>query len=168
VLAGFEPRLSSIGGWWQQLYGESEGKEHKGLYPDSVQYSTDLHSLGQYMQQGQRILVETFLMAERDGGDLKAPTSDGQNLDQLDYLAGETMTHINRQAYEGTASAHADGGVPNMTIWLDRIAPDPIGEMIYFFEHAVAVSGYLLGVNPFNQPGVEDYKQAMFKLLGKP
>ena len=168
VLAVFEPRLSGIGGWWQQLYGESEGKEHKGLYPDTVQYSTDLHSLGQYMQQGQRTLVETFLMAERDGGDLKAPASDGQNLDQLDYLTGQTMTHINRQAYEGTARAHTEGGVPNMTVWLDRIAPDPIGELIYFFEHAVAVSGYLLGVNPFDQPGVEDYKQAMFKLLGKP
>lgn len=168
VLAVFEPRLSGIGGWWQQLYGESEGKEHKGLYPDTVQYSTDLHSLGQYMQQGQRNLVETFLMAERDGGDLKAPASDGQNLDRLDYLAGQTLTHINRQAYEGTTSAHAEGGVPNMTIWLNRIAPDPIGELIYFFEHAVAVSGYMLGVNPFDQPGVEAYKQAMFKLLGKP
>lgn len=166
VLAAFEPRLSSIGDWWEQLFGESEGKEHKGLFPASLQYSTDLHSMGQYMQQGRRILTETFLMTEHDEGDLAILDSPA-NLDGLNYLAGQTMTHVNRQAYEGTAKAHTDGGVPNMTLWLDRIAPGPLGECIYFFEHAVAVSGYLLGVNPFDQPGVEAYKKEMFRLLGK-
>ncbi len=167
AFAVFEPRLSGIGAWWQQLFGESEGKCHKGLYPAAVQYSTDLHSLGQYMQEGRRILVETFLMAEQDGGDLAVPASDA-NLDGLDYLTGKTVRHVNRKAYEGTASAHAQGGVPNTTLWLDRIAPGAVGELIYFFEHAVAVSGYLLGVNPFDQPGVEAYKKEMFRLLGKP
>ncbi len=167
VLATFEPCLNSIGDWWQQLYGESEGKEHKGLYPDSVQYSTDLHSLGQYMQQGRRVLLETFLMTDDDGGDLAIPDSTA-NLDGLNYLSGRTMSHVNRQAYEGTVRAHTVGGVPNMTLWLDRIAPDPLGEALYFFEHAVAVSGYLLAVNPFDQPGVEAYKKEMFSLLGKP
>ncbi len=167
VLAAFEPRLSGIGDWWQQLYGESEGKEHKGLFPASVQYSTDLHSLGQYVQEGRRMLVETFLMVEHDGGDLAVPGSDA-NLDGLNYLTDQTMRHINRQAYEGTARAHHAGGVPALTLWLDRIAPGPLGELLYFFEHAVAVSGYLLGVNPFDQPGVEAYKKEMFRLLGKP
>ena len=167
ILASFEPRLSGLGDWWQQLFGESEGKEHKGLYPSSLQYSTDLHSMGQYMQQGQRTLVETFLMVDDDGGDLAVPDS-ADNLDGLNYLAGQTMRHVNRNAYEGTARAHTDGGVPNMTVWLDRIAPGPLGEVIYFFEHAVAVSGYLLGVNPFDQPGVEAYKKEMFRLLGRP
>lgn len=167
VLATFEPKLGSIGGWWQQLFGESEGKERKGLFPAAVQYSTDLHSLGQYMQEGQRILIETFLMAENDGGALGVPTSEA-NLDGLNYLADKTMTDINRKAYEGTAKAHTDGGVPNMTLWLDRISAGTLGECLYFFEHAVAVSGYLMGVNPFNQPGVEAYKKEMFSLLGKP
>ncbi len=167
VLTAFEPRLSGIGDWWEQLFGESEGKEHKGLFPASLQYSTDLHSMGQYMQQGRRILIETFLMTEDDDGDL-AVLDSAANLDGLNYLAGQTMTHVNRKAYEGTAKAHTDGGVPNMTLWLDRIAPGPLGECLYFFEHAVAVSGYLLGVNPFDQPGVETYKKEMFRLLGKP
>lgn len=167
VLAVFEPRLSSIGAWWQQLYGESEGKEHKGLYPATVQYSTDLHSLGQYMQEGQRIVLETFLMLEDDGGNLTVPATDA-DLDGLNYLAGQTLTHINRQAYQGTAAAHTDGGVPNMTVWLDRLTPETLGDCLYFFEHAVAVSGYLLGINPFDQPGVEAYKTNMFRLLGRP
>lgn len=167
VLAVFEPRLSSIGGWWQQLFGESEGKDHKGLYPASVQYSTDLHSLGQYMQEGQRILLETFLMLEDDDGDLAVPRTDA-DLDGLNYLAGQSLTHINRQAYQGTAEAHADGGVPVMTVWLDRLTPETLGDALYFFEHAVAVGGYLLGINPFNQPGVEAYKKNMFRLLGRP
>ena len=167
VLATFEPLLSGIGAWWQQLFGESEGKEHTGLYPATVEYSTDLHSLGQYMQDGKRILVETFLMIEDDGGDLTVPDSIA-NLDQLNYLAGKTFTDINRKAYEGTASAHTEGGVPNMTLWVDRITPYTLGEALYFFEHAVAVSGYLLGINPFNQPGVEAYKKAMFDRLGRP
>ncbi|QXD13804.1 glucose-6-phosphate isomerase [Rhodocaloribacter litoris] len=167
VLAVFEPRLAGIGGWWQQLFGESEGKDHKGLFPAVVQYSTDLHSLGQYVQDGKRLLIETFLMAEHDGGDLPVPAT-GDNLDGLDYLAGQTMRHINRQAYEGTLRAHVAGGVPAMTLWLDRIAPGDLGACLYFFEHAVAVGGYLLGINPFDQPGVEAYKKEMFALLGKP
>ena len=167
VLTAFEPRLSGIGDWWEQLFGESEGKEHKGLFPASLQYSTDLHSMGQYMQQGQRILVETFLMVDDDDGNLSVPDS-AEDLDGLNYLAGRTMRHVNRKAYEGTARAHTDGGVPNMTVWLGRIAPGPVGECLFFFEHAVAVSGYLLGVNPFDQPGVEAYKKEMFRLLGRP
>lgn len=166
VLAVFEPRLSGIGSWWQQLFGESEGKQEKGLYPATVQYSTDLHSLGQYVQEGQRILIETFLMAERTGGTLTVPATE-QNLDGLNYLEGKTMEEVNRKAYEGTAKAHTDGGVPNMSVWLDDLSAGSIGEMLYFFEHAVAVSGYLLGVNPFDQPGVEQYKREMFRLLGK-
>ncbi len=167
LLATFEPRLGGLGGWWQQLFGESEGKEGKGLFPVSVQYSTDLHSLGQYVQQGQRLLAETFLMLEDDGGTFQAPAA-ASDLDGLDYLVGKPFTLINRKAYEGTLQAHVAGGVPAMTVWLDRLAPETVGEAIYFFEHAVGVSGYLLGVNPFDQPGVEDYKQRMFSLLGKP
>ncbi len=165
VLAVFEPRLSGIGGWWQQLFGESEGKEGTGLYPATVQYSTDLHSLGQYMQEGRRIVVETFLMAEDDGGDLVIPSMDA-DLDGLNAVAGKTMTDVTRSAYEGTAKAHTDGGVPNFTVWLETIDAGSLGELIYFFEHAVAVSGYLLGVNPFDQPGVEAYKREMYQRLG--
>lgn len=167
ALAVFEPRLYSLGGWWQQLFGESEGKEHRGIFPVAVQYSTDLHSLGQYVQEGQRILMETFLMVEQDEGDLPVPDT-GRDPDGLGYLAGQTMRHINRQAYEGTAKAHTDGGVPNMTLWMDQINAATLGELLYCFEHAVAVGGYLLGVNPFNQPGVEAYKKEMFRLLGRP
>ena len=167
ALATFEPRLGGLGAWWQQLFGESEGKEHRGLYPTAVQYSTDLHSLGQYMQEGRRILVETFLIPEHDGGDLPVPDSP-EDLDGLNYLSGRTMQFINQRAYEGTARAHTAGGVPNMTVRMDRIAPGTVGECLYFFEHAVAVGGYLLGVNPFDQPGVEAYKKEMFRLLGKP
>ncbi|WP_457652031.1 glucose-6-phosphate isomerase [Rhodocaloribacter sp.] len=167
VLAAFEPKLGGIGAWWQQLFGESEGKEHKGLFPATARYSTDLHSLGQYMQEGKRILIETFLMLEDDAGDLRVPASP-DDLDGLNYLAGETMRHINRKAYEGTARAHANGGVPVSTLWLDRLEPGSVGECLYFFEHVVAVGGYLLGINPFDQPGVEAYKREMFSLLGKP
>ena len=167
LLAVFEPRLRGVGQWWQQLYGESEGKDGTGMFPVSVQYSTDLHSLGQYVQDGMRTLAETFLMVESDEGSLPAPQSD-DNADGLDYLVGQPYTHINRQAYEGTLGAHVAGGVPAMTVWMDKVSPRSLGELIYVFEHAVAVSGYLLGVNPFDQPGVEDYKQRMFRLLGKP
>lgn len=167
TLAAFEPRLSGLGAWWQQLFGESEGKEHTGLYPATVQYSTDLHSLGQYMQEGKRTVIETFLMAEDDGGDLSIPETEA-DLDGLDYLTGRTMSDVTRKAYEGTAEAHTEGGVPNMTLWVDRINSGTVGELLYFFEHAVAVSGYLLEINPFNQPGVEAYKSAMFRLLGRP
>lgn len=167
LLAVFEPRLGAIGQWWQQLYGESEGKQGTGLFPATLLYSTDLHSLGQYVQEGQRLLAETFLMPEHDNGDLAIPEAEG-NLDGLNYLTGKTMREVNRKAYEGTARAHAAGGVPVSTIWLDRIDPEAIGECLYFFEHAVAVSGYLLDVNPFDQPGVEAYKKEMFRLLGRP
>ena len=166
VLAVFEPALRSIGGWWQQLFGESEGKEGKGLFPSVVQYTTDLHSLGQYMQDGQRIVAETFLMVEDDGGDLVIPDSKG-NLDELNYVSGKTMSDVTHGAYEGTAQAHTDGGVPNMTLWMEEIEAGPLGALLYFFEHAVAVSGYLLDVNPFNQPGVEDYKREMYTRLGR-
>ena len=167
VMAAFDPRLAGLQGWWQQLYGESEGKEKKGLYPDAVSYTTDLHSLGQYVQDGQRVLLETFLMIERDETKMKVPAAK-DSADGLDYLAGRSFHDINEKAYQGTAEAHADGGVPNMTVWLDTLTPSTIGEAIYFFEHAVAISGYILGINPFDQPGVEAYKKNMFRLLGRP
>jgi glucose-6-phosphate isomerase len=166
ALAVFEPKLQDVGRWWQQLFGESEGKEETGLFPTVVQYTTDLHSLGQYMQQGQRNLIETFLMTEEAPGDLAIPKTD-DDVDGLNYVAGKTMADVTHAAYDGTAQAHADGGVPNMTLQLDAIAPAPLGELLYFFEHAVAVSGYLLDVNPFNQPGVEDYKREMYDRLGR-
>lgn len=167
LLSVFEPGLRGIGEWWQQLFGESEGKDGTGLFPAIAQYSTDLHSFGQYVQDGQRTLMETFLMVENDEGNVPVPDAEG-NLDGLNYLRGKTVSDVNRAAYEGTSRAHADGGVPNLTLWLDRISPGTIGEAIYFFEHAVSVSGYLLGVNPFDQPGVEAYKNEMFSLLGRP
>lgn len=167
VLAVFEPRIYSFGAWWQQLFGESEGKDGKGLYPAVAQYSTDLHSLGQFMQDGRRSVIETFLMVERDGGDIAVPSSE-QNLDGLNYLTGRSMTEINRKAYEGTARAHANGKVPVMTLWMDAVSPEAVGAAIYFFEHAVGIGGYMLDVNPFDQPGVEAYKSEMFSLLGRP
>lgn len=167
VLAVFEPRIYSFGAWWQQLFGESEGKDGKGLYPAVAQYSTDLHSLGQFMQDGRRSVIETFLMVERDGGDIAVPSSE-QNLDGLNYLTGRSMTEINRKAYEGTAHAHANGDVPVMTLWMDAVSPEAVGAAIYFFEHAVGIGGYMLDVNPFDQPGVEAYKSEMFSLLGRP
>jgi glucose-6-phosphate isomerase len=166
VLAVFEPALRGIGSWWQQLFGESEGKEGKGLFPTVAQYTTDLHSLGQYMQDGQRSMIETFLMVDDDGGDLRIPDSE-DNLDDLNYVAGQTMSDVTRGAYEGTIEAHTNGGVPTTSLWMDSLDPEPLGELLYFFEHAVAVSGYLLGVNPFNQPGVEDYKREMYARLGR-
>ena len=167
ILATFEPGLGGIGGWWQQLFGESEGKDGLGIFPASVQYSTDLHSLGQYVQDGRRDLFETFLIPNDDGGNLGV-TTDKANLDGLNYLVGKSLTEINRKAYEGTAKAHEAGGVPVIRLHLEDISPAALGELLYFFEHAVAVSGYALGVNPFDQPGVEAYKQEMFSLLGKP
>ncbi len=167
LLSVFEPKLIGIAQWWQQLFGESEGKQGTGLFPSIAQYSTDLHSFGQYVQEGQRSLVETFLMLDEDEGNLAVPATDA-NLDGLDYLAGRSMSEINLAAYEGTARAHAEGGVPNMAIWLDRLSPNTVGELIYFFEHAVSVGGYMLGLNPFDQPGVEAYKTEMFRRLGKP
>ena len=166
VLAVFEPKLHGVGSWWQQLFGESEGKESKGLFPVVVQYTTDVHSLGQYVQQGQRSLVESFLWVEDAGEGRTVKEAEG-NPDQLNYLAGKTYAEINRSAYEATAEAHAEGGVPNWTITVPRLDARSVGELIAFYEHAVAVSGYLLEVNPFDQPGVENYKQKMFSRLGR-
>lgn len=167
VLAVFEPRLSGIGGWWQQLYGESEGKELTGVFPTSLQYSTDLHSMGQYMQEGLRMIMETFLMIEKNTDSLTVPASD-DDLDGLNYIAGKSISYVNQKAYEGTSLAHREGNVPNMTVWMDSLSAETLGAVMYFFEHAVAISGYLLDVNPFNQPGVEAYKKEMFRLLGRP
>jgi glucose-6-phosphate isomerase len=167
ILASFEPCLSAMGDWWQQLFGESEGKAGSGLLPVAVRYSTDLHSLGQYVQDGQRNLLETFLVTERDSAQLAIP-SDPENVDGLEYLDGQTLASVNQMAYKGTARAHLEGGVPVMSLSMPEISPESIGQLIYFFEHAVAVGGYLLGVNPFDQPGVEAYKREMFSLLGRP
>ena len=166
ALAVLEPRLYGIARWWQQLFGESEGKNHRGLFPVMVQYTTDLHSIGQYMQDGQRRVIETFLMERQVSDTLVVPEVDGPP-DGLEYLTGQRLSAVNQKAYEGTAQAHLSGGVPNMTITIDSLEAVSIGRLIYFFEHAVAVGGYLLGVNPFDQPGVEDYKAEMYKLLGR-
>lgn len=167
VLAVMDAALKGIGAWWQQLFGESEGKDGKGLFPVVLQYTTDLHSVGQYVQQGQRALVETFLRIDDAGAGPQVAEEDGDP-DGLNYLAGRTYGYVNEQAYRGTAEAHAEGDVPNWTLTLPRLDAETIGELIHFYEHAVAVSATLLGVDPFNQPGVETYKQKMFSLLGKP
>ena len=166
ALAVLEPRLFGIARWWQQLFGESEGKNHRGLFPVMVQYTTDLHSIGQYMQDGQRRVIETFLMERQVSDTLVVPEVEGPP-DGLEYLTGQRLSAVNQKAYEGTARAHLNGGVPNMTITIDSLDAVSVGHLIYFFEHAVAVGGYLLGVNPFDQPGVEDYKAEMYKLLGR-
>lgn len=167
VMAVMDPALRGIGAWWQQLFGESEGKDGKGLFPVVLQYTTDLHSVGQYVQQGQRTLVESFLRIDDAGAGLEVAEQD-DNGDGLNYLAGKTYGEINEKAYAATAEAHAEGGVPNWTVTLPRLDAENVGRLIHFYEHAVSVSGTLLGVNPFNQPGVENYKQKMFSLLGKP
>ena len=167
VMAVMDPRLKGIGAWWQQLYGESEGKDHKGLFPVVLQYTTDLHSVGQYVQQGQRTLVESFLRIDDADQGPSVQEEDGDP-DGLNYVAGKPMGFVNEKAYQATAEAHAEGEVPNWTVTLDRLDAETVGRLLYFYEHAVAVSGTLLGVNPFNQPGVETYKQKMFSLLGKP
>ncbi len=166
VLAHFDPRLSGFASWWQQLFGESEGKNHTGVFPSVASYSTDLHSMGQYIQDGRRNLFETFLLAAGEP-DVTIPPDPG-DLDGLNYLSGQSMLSVNESAYEGTTQAHESGGVPNMTVHLDALTEENIGRCIYFFQHAVAVGGYLLGVNPFTQPGVEAYKSEMFSLLGRP
>ena len=166
ALSSFDPHLSGIGGWWQQLFGESEGKEGKGLLPLTLNYSTDLHALGQYVQEGRRMIVETFLITEDQGGP-EVPF-DENNFDGLNYLTGRSIGSINRIAYEGTLAAHTKGGVPCSTIEIPDVSPESIGALLYFFEHAVAVGGYLLKLNPFDQPGVEAYKKEMFNRLGKP
>lgn len=166
IIVNYEPCLQCFGEWWKQLYGESEGKDHKGLYPSSVNFSTDLHSLGQYIQDGQRILFETVINIENPRKDVVLE-EEPVDLDGLNYLSGKTMDFVNKKAFEGTTLAHVDGGVPNVVVNLPAIDAYHMGQMIYFFEKACGISGYLLGVNPFDQPGVEEYKKNMFALLGK-
>lgn len=167
ILLNYEPKLKYVAEWWKQLYGESEGKDGKGLFPASVSNTTDLHSMGQMIQDGVRNIFETVIEVENPSKDLTIK-EDEQNLDGLNFLAGKAMSYINKQAMEGTTMAHVEGGVPNIRIKLEKINERKLAELFYFFEIAVGVSGYMLGVNPFNQPGVEAYKKAMFKLLGKP
>ena len=167
VMVSYEPCYAMMNEWWKQLYGESEGKDNKGLFPASVVFSTDLHSLGQYIQDGRRTLFETVVLIDEPKHQItlgKDPT----DVDGLNYLEGRTMAFINEKAFEGTVLAHNDGGVPNVVIHASDFSEDTLGQLIYFFEKACAISGYLLGVNPFDQPGVESYKKNMFALLGKP
>lgn len=167
LLVNYEPSLHYVSEWWKQLFGESEGKDQKGLYPASVNFTTDLHSMGQYVQEGRRHLIETVLQIKKPKIDLVIQP-DQENLDGLNFLAGQTMDEVNKKAFQGTVLAHIDGGVPNLTVTLDEMNEYHFGKMFYFFMKACAVSGYLLGVNPFDQPGVEEYKKNMFALLGKP
>lgn len=166
LLASFEPRLHYLAEWWKQLFGESQGKDGKGLFPASVDFTTDLHSMGQYIQQGRRILMETFLIAEEDEPVVEIPKWD-EDSDELNYIAGKKLSCVNNVAYQATATAHRDGGVPNMTIHLKQFDAYSLGALLYFFEIACGVSGLMLGVNPFDQPGVVAYKNIMFELLGK-
>ncbi|MBO4838338.1 MAG: glucose-6-phosphate isomerase [Lachnospiraceae bacterium] len=167
ILANYEPGLHYVSEWWKQLYGESEGKDGKGIFPASVDLTTDLHSMGQFIQDGNRILMETVIMAEKSSLPVLLEGEE-EDLDGLNYLAGRTMDFVNESAMKGTMLAHVDGGVPVTRICLDEIDDYSLGELLYFFEYACGVSGYILGVNPFNQPGVESYKKNMFALLGKP
>ena len=167
LLASFEPSFRFMAEWWKQLYGESEGKDGKGLFPASVEFTADLHSMGQYIQQGERHLFETVVRFGPSAHENPVPYDDG-NGDGLNFLAGKTMDFIREQAMDGTLIAHVEGGVPNITVQVGRRNAFTLGELIYFFEYACGLSGYLLDVNPFDQPGVEAYKKNMFALLGKP
>ena len=167
MLVNYEPSLFFVGEWWKQLYGESEGKDKLGIYPASASFSTDLHSLGQYIQDGERHLFETVINVESPTREMIIE-EDERNLDGLNYIAGKTVDFVNKQAFLGTILAHNDGGVPNIVLNIPKIDAYTFGYLAYFFEKACGVSGYVLGVNPFNQPGVEDYKRNMFALLGKP
>ncbi len=167
IFSAFEPRLFYMAEWWKQLFGESEGKENTGTFPASCIFSTDLHSLGQYIQQGRRDLFETFVMIDGGIPEVTVPFKE-DDTDRLNYLAGKSLGYINRMAYEATAKAHTDGGVPNLTVFMQKADERSLGCLIYFYELSCAVSCLLAGVNPFNQPGVEAYKQYMFRLLGKP
>ena len=166
ILVNFAPRLHFLAEWWKQLYGESEGKQHKGIFPASVTFSTDLHSMGQYIQDGLRNLFETVISVENSNHELRIPM-ENEDLDQLNYIAGKRISEVNHKAELGTVLAHEDGGVPNLRIVIPEVSEKVLGELIYFFEMACAVSGYMLDVNPFDQPGVEAYKKNMFALLGK-
>ena len=167
ILVNFNPKLHYVSEWWKQLYGESEGKELKGIFPAAVDFSTDLHSMGQWIQEGERTIYETVISVENVCHELQVP-SDEENLDGLNFLAGKRVDEVNKMAELGTQLAHVDGGVPNMRIVIPALNEESLGELLYFFEKACGISGYLLGVNPFNQPGVEAYKKNMFALLGKP
>ncbi len=167
ILVNFNPKLHFMAEWWKQLYGESEGKDNKGIFPASVDFTTDLHSMGQWIQEGQRTIFETVISVKNASKSVVIP-SDEENLDGLNFLAGKRVDEVNKMAELGTRLAHVDGGVPNILIEIDKVDEYNIGQLIYFFERACGISGYMLGVNPFNQPGVEAYKKNMFALLNKP
>jgi glucose-6-phosphate isomerase len=167
LMVNYEPALHYVAEWWKQLYGESDGKDNKGIFPAAADFSTDLHSLGQYVQEGRRDLFETILNVGKPRKEVEIKENEG-NLDNLNFLAGKTMDFVNQKAYEGTMLAHTDGGVPNLVLNIPELNAYHFGYLVYFFEKACAINGYLLGVNPFNQPGVEAYKKNMFALLGKP
>lgn len=167
MMINFEPALHYFGEWWKQLYGESEGKDKKGIFPAAADFSTDLHSMGQYIQDGQRILFETAVLVEEPRKNVVIKAND-DNLDGLNFLADKTLDYVNLKAAQGMALAHVDGGVPNLAVRVPKLDAYNFGKLVYFFEKACGISGYVLGVNPFNQPGVEAYKKNMFALLGKP
>ncbi|MCR5741191.1 MAG: glucose-6-phosphate isomerase [Gammaproteobacteria bacterium] len=167
ILEAYEPSLSFVAEWWKQLFGESEGKDHKGIFPASCIFSTDLHSMGQYIQEGRRNLFETVIKVENAKRNIDIPF-DKDNLDELNYLLGKSVNEVNNTALEATVKAHDEGGVPEIKLLLDEINEFNLGYLFYFFELSCAISGYMLGVNPFNQPGVEAYKKNMFEMLGKP
>ncbi len=167
ILVNFHPKLHYVSEWWKQLYGESEGKEHKGIFPASVDFTTDLHSMGQWIQDGERTIFETVISVEEMNHEVRVPSNEA-NLDGLNFLAGRRVDEVNKMAELGTMLAHVDGGVPNLKIELPQLNEYYLGELLYFFEKACGISGYMLGVNPFDQPGVEAYKKNMFALLDKP
>jgi len=167
ILVNYEPSLQYFNEWWKQLFGESEGKDQRGIFPASVNFTTDLHSMGQFIQDGMRNIFETVLWVQESRHEFMIK-KDQADLDGLNFLAGQTMDYVNYQAFRGTILAHTDGGVPNLIVEIPELTPYYFGALVYFFEKACAVSGYLLGVNPFDQPGVEEYKTNMFALLGKP
>ena len=167
ILVNYEPSMHFFAEWWKQLFGESEGKDNKGIFPAAVDFSTDLHSMGQYIQEGLRNIFETVIHIQSTGVDL-AIEKDEEDLDGLNFLTGKMLSEVNQKAFEGTLLAHVDGGTPNIIIDVPELSPYYMGQLIYFFEKACGISGYLLGVNPFDQPGVEAYKKNMFALLGKP
>lgn len=167
MMVDYEPCVHYFAEWWKQLFGESEGKDGKGIFPSSADFSTDLHSMGQYIQEGQRMLFETAILVENPVCDIEIK-EDSQNIDGLNFLTGKTVNYVNQRASEAVAMAHVDGGVPNLSVTVSELSPYNFGMLVYFFEKACGISGYILGVNPFNQPGVEAYKKNMFALLGKP
>ncbi|MGN1113604.1 MAG: glucose-6-phosphate isomerase [Oscillospiraceae bacterium] len=167
ILVSYDPSFGMMAEWFKQLFGESEGKDHKGIFPAAATFSTDLHSLGQFIQDGSRIMFETVVDIKEPKQDIFLE-NDAENLDGLNFLTNQNMSVVNKKAFQGTVLAHTEGGVPNIVLEVDKLDEENLGEMIYFFERACAISGYMLGVNPFNQPGVESYKKNMFALLGKP